>query len=182
MSTASQISILSCVLLAGSVTAAPDDVPVLTVCEALNDLPRFDGKSVIVVGRYGASDEGSWLNEDCGLKIVNGGQEFKPLISISYPISEFAAPPQRPSGFKWDERLLQEKLEQVKRTTSLRVYKELNYSDQWFAIFGRLETQLPRKVSIGNGRDGYTTGFGHLSGAPAQLVSPTDGYHPLNRK
>ena len=182
MSTRSQIGVLSSVLLAAPVIAAPDDVPVLTVCEALIDLPRFEGKSVIVVGRYSATEEGSWLDEDCGLKVVNGGQEFKPGISISYWVSDFAAPPQKPSGFKWDERLLQEKLEQVKRTTWLRVDKKLNYSEEWFAIFGRLETQLPRKVSLGNGRYGYTTGFGHLSSAPAQLVAPTDGYHPLNKK
>jgi len=177
MSTRSQISILSCVLLAGSVTAAPDEVPVLTVCEALNDLQRFEGKSVIIVGRFSSTDEGSWLGEDCGLKVVNGGREFQPSISISYAVSDFSPPPKKSSGFKWDERLLQQKLEQVKRTTSLRVYKEINYSDQWLAIFGRLETELPRKLNMGNGRYGYTTGFGHLSAAPAQLVSPDDGSH-----
>jgi hypothetical protein len=168
MNISSQISILSCVLLAGSVTAAPDDISVLTVCEALKDLPHFAGKSVIVVGRFSFSDEGTWLDEDCGTKVVNGGREFRPSISTSYAVSDFTAPPQKPSGFKWDERLLQQKLKQVKRTT------RLHHSDQWLAIFGRLETQLPRKV-----RDGYTTGFGHLSGSPAQLVSPDDGSHEI---
>jgi hypothetical protein len=153
--------------------AATGDVPVLTVCEALKDAQRFEGKSVVVVGRFSSTDEGSWLDEDCGLKVPAAGREFQPSISTSYAASDFDAPPQKPSGFMWDEHLLQQKLKQVKQTTRLR------QSDQWRAIFGRLETQLPRKVTIGNGRYGYTTGFGHLSAAPAQLVSPTDGSHAI---
>jgi hypothetical protein len=142
-------------------------------------MKNFEGKTVIVVGRFSFTGEGSWLNEECGLKVVANGREFQPSISTSYVASAFAAPPQKPRGFTWNERLLLQKLEQVKRTTRLRVYKD--YSDQWRAIFGRLETQ-PRRVSIGNGRYGYTSGFGHLSAAPAQLVSPADGSHALNSK
>jgi hypothetical protein len=128
---------------------------------------------VVVVGRFSFTDEGSWLDETCELKVVAGGRDFKASISTSYTASDFDAPPQKPSGFVWDERLLQQKLKQVKQTTRLR------HSDQWRAIFGRLETHLPRRVSIGNGRYGYTSGFGHLSAAPAQLVSPTDGSHAI---
>jgi hypothetical protein len=131
-------------------------------------MQRFDGKTVIVVGRSAFTDEGSWLSEECEQQIVAGGREFRPLISTSYSVSRVAPPPQKPKGFAWDERVLQQKLEQLKRTTSLRVYKELNYTDQWRAVFGRLETQPP--------------GFGHLGAAPAQLISPADGSRALERQ
>lgn len=108
---------------------------------------------------------------------MNGGHEFGSLISLAYVASEFASPPAKPPGFRWDVRLLQEKLERVKRTTKLRVFKDRNYSDEWVAVFGRLETRLPRPLARG-----YTNGFGHLSGAPAQLVAPKDGYLQLGTK
>ena len=57
MDARSQITALSCVLVAGFLTAATDDVPVLTVCEALKDVQRFEGKSVIVVGRVSFTGE-----------------------------------------------------------------------------------------------------------------------------
>jgi hypothetical protein len=56
-------------------------------------------------------------------------------------------------------------------------------TDQWMAIFGRLETRLPHKVGIvarsGEARDAYTNGFGHLSGSPAQLIPGHDGAFEL---
>jgi hypothetical protein len=114
------------------------------------------------------------LDEDCGMKVVRGEREFGATISIAYAAADFAPPPELPKGFQWDTRILQQKLSLVKRTTKLRTYSHGN-NDEWLAVFGRLETALPRKVNIGNGRYGYTSGFGHLSGSPAQLIFPTDG-------
>jgi hypothetical protein len=157
--------------------ASENAPPVLTVCEVLSDLQRYDGQSVVVVGRSSFTEEGSWLDEECGLKVVNDGREFPASISTAYAASEFAAPPPKPSGFRWNKRILQQKLETVQRTTHLRVLKDINYSDQWLCVFGRLETRLPRQVSFG-----YTNGFGHLSAAPAQLISPKDGFLRLRAK
>jgi hypothetical protein len=42
-------------------------VAVLTVCEALNDLSRYNGKTVVLVGKFASTSEGAWLSEDCGL-------------------------------------------------------------------------------------------------------------------
>jgi len=109
--------------------AAGEAPPVLTVCELLSDLQRYEGQSVIAVGRSSSTEEGGWLDEECGLKIVKGGREFPASISPAYVASEFSAPPQKPHGFKWDTRLLQQKLEQVKRTTRLRVLKDIHSID-----------------------------------------------------
>jgi hypothetical protein len=155
--------------------AADDQPPVLTVCEALTDPDRYNGKSVVIVGRSSSTDEGRWLGEDCGLKVKRAEREFRPIVSTTYFDSEFEPPPDLPNDFKWNRRLLQEKLDEVKKTTRLRFP-----TDMWAAKFGRLETKLPRRVDIGD-REGYAyaIGFGHLSAAPAQLVGSSDGFLSL---
>lgn len=50
----------------GTLALAAESVPVLTVCEALNGLDKYDGGIVIVVGREGYTDEGSWLGQEYG--------------------------------------------------------------------------------------------------------------------
>ncbi len=113
------------------------------------------------------------------LSDVRGDREFGAQISTTYVDGEFAPPPRFPEGFKWDKRLLQQKLTQIKQTTELRIYKDRRYNEHWYAMFGRLETRLPRQLSTGNNTKSYTNGFGHLSGSPAQLVSPRNGYFRL---
>ena len=153
-------------------------IPVLTVCESLTDPQRYHGKNVIVVGRFVATEEGTWLTENCGLRIKNGVTDFAPSISTSYVPAREAPPPEIPPGFKWDESVLRPKLQQVMRTTKLEVLPQYNYSDRWVAMFGRLETDLPRKVTLGD-RTGFVTGFGHLNGSPGQLIGPKGGFFEL---
>ena len=160
----------------GALRAASANIPVLTVCEILSDIERNQGKSVIIVGLLASTDEGVGLAEDCGLKIVRGDREFSAQISTPYIEGEFAPAPRLPDGFKWDKSLLQQKLTQVKQTTELHTYKDRRYNQHWYALFGRLETRLPRQLSTGTNTKAYTNGFGHLSGSPAQLVSPRNGY------
>ena len=168
--------VLLCLPLATTfLRAAASDVPILSVCEALRDPERFEGKTVIIVGRFASTSEGSWLSEECSQKFEVAGREFDPMISTAYVVSDFAAAPKLPKGFKWDKNLLREKLEQVRRTTKLSKAS----GDEWLAMFGRLETKLPHQVNLGNGRTAYSPGFGHLSASPAELISPPDGWHAL---
>ena len=169
----------------GCAPAFDDPLPVLTVCEVMKDLQRFDGKAVIVVGRYSHTDEGSWLDAECGFQVENGGRQFSTTsISTTYVASDFDPPPQKPAGFRWDEPLLTRKLRDVAKTTKLQVVRKINYTDQWMAVLGRLETRLPRKLHVqplrGNEGDVYTTGFGHLSTSPAQLVPAVGGFLVLS--
>jgi Carboxypeptidase regulatory-like domain len=158
---------------------AASDIPVLTVCEVLRDSARYDGKTVVVVGRSVRTMEGSWLDEECAPQLVIDGRSWRPSVSTAYGVSEFAAPPQEPRGFKWDTGAIQAKLEAVQKTTSLRVYDDKS-ADKWLAVFGRMEAALPRKITLGNGRTGMIDGFGHMAGSPVQLVSPRDGFLQLN--
>ena len=168
---------IAVILTASCALSSADDVfPVLTVCEALSDLSRYHGQTVIVVGRLSYTEEGSWLDEECGLKVKNGGRAFPPAISTTFAKSELGPPPAKPQELVIDKIVLQRKLQIVKRTTRLKVLRKDHYSDQWAVVFGRLETQLPRVLGPGI----TTNGFGHQSGAPAQLVWPENGWISLS--
>jgi hypothetical protein len=103
------IQILSALVYGGSsaiafgqaAVASNGGVPVVTVCEALHDLSRYNGMDVIVIGRFGGTNEGSWLSEDCERKIVTDGYTWANIISTSYSRSEVQPPPILPTAFRW---------------------------------------------------------------------------------
>jgi hypothetical protein len=76
--------------------------------------------------------------------------------------------------------MLNAKLNSVRKTTKLEVLKQHNYSDKWVAIFGRFETRIPPQLILGGDGQPRPAGFGHLGGAPAQLISDFGaGFHEL---
>jgi hypothetical protein len=172
-----------CAVLAGCVFGQNSDkgssLPVLTVCEALQHRGELNGKSVIVIGRLASTEEGSWLGEDGDAKIVTDGYTWQNLISLSYRRTIDIGPPQLPTDFDWNQHPLLAKLEQVRRTTKLYVDQDGHYTSKWFAVFGRFETAFPLRVGW-NGKELMGAGFGHLGGAPAQLIAEDkSGYHEL---
>jgi hypothetical protein len=157
-------------LAIGQAPSAPD-IPVVTVCEVLNDLARYKDKSIIVVGVVANTDEGGWLIADCEKRLVTDGYAWQDSISLTYVRGQQDPPPELPEHFKWNNKLVAAKLKEIQRTTKLRPRPE---NDRWRAIFGRLETRVPPQTyrdPRGN-LEGY--GFGHLSSSPAQLISPQD--------
>jgi hypothetical protein len=144
------------------------EIPALTVCQVLRDSARYGGQALIVVGRSVGTSEGSWIDEDCGMNLVIEGRKYPTAISTSYSVSEFAPPPSKPDGFRWDKRVLQRALAEVKRTT------RLGYRAHWFAVYGRLETASTRSVTLGIGQLATTSGYGHLNAAPAQIIAGSD--------
>jgi len=155
------------------------DIPVLTVCEALNDLHKYNDKAVVLVGKLMGTDEGRWLSEDCQHKIITDGYTWQNIVSLAYSRSHVKSPPTLPESFKWNARLLIAKLKQVQKTTTLEVPKQRNYGDKWFAIFGRFETRLPLQVVQGRGGKQFGYGFGHMNAAPAQLISDDEDRREL---
>ena len=105
-------------------------VPVLTVCEVLNDLSKFDGRTIVVVGRFSHTDEGSWVDEDCPGGVTIDGRSWPTGISTSYTASQTVPAPTLPKGFHWNRTLIREKLGAVKKTTTLRVIPQYHYSDE----------------------------------------------------
>jgi hypothetical protein len=138
------------------------DVPVLTVREVLQNRERYNGKSVVVVGRLVGTMEGAWLDQEPANRITIDGNQWGFIISLTYVVGEVEPPPSLPKDFKWDRKLLYKKLSEVQKTTKLEVIQPHEYRERWSAIFGRFETSIP--LSEGNA-------FGHLNGSPAQLIS-----------
>src|SRR5262249_43662911 len=143
-------------------------IPIVSVCEALQDRDQYNTKSIIVVGRFSHTREGSWLNEECIQRIVTNGFVWPNDISTTYVRTQVDPPPEPPVDFRWDDALLGMKLKEVQKTTKLVVRRQDNYSDKWVAMFGRFETRLPGRILPGS--DPLSFGFGHLNGSPAQLI------------
>lgn len=141
-----------------STHAEPKVVSPLTVCEVLQDLKKYTGKMVTVVGRFSSNGfDGSWLSEDdCGLP--RGDPEFPYAIFLG--CFEGVRPPAIPGGLKVDPTVLEAKLNRLRRTTNLGYYhtavvgstlssgeemkmvpwaKMVRLRETWEVVFGRLQ-------------------------------------------
>lgn len=170
------VIVLTCVARSFSQDKA-DPPPVLTVCEALQDLKAYRDKDVVIVARSVYTFEGTFLNEDCAEdgKIVIQGHRWPSRI---YRGGD-GRPPANKSGFKFDEDLLRRKLLQVKRTTSLKSDEKLRqawnpFADHWTAVVGRLVSppvlisHRPASASQSKSRPG--NGFGPNGAVPAAVI------------
>ena len=155
------------------------DTPVVTVCEALNDLSRFNGVAIVAVGKLASTDEGKWLSQTCATDIVTNGYKWVNTISLTYERGGVRPPPELPKTFSWEQAIVSLKLKQVQETTKLEVLPQYNYTDKWFAIFGRFETRVPPRVARGGDDKMHGGGFGHLNLAPAQLISYDSAWREL---
>jgi len=154
-------------LAVAGVAANVPDIPVVTVCDVMSNMSAYNGRTVIVVGRYGHSMEGAWLDATCPNSIVENGMEWGNDIAL-IDMSAQGEPPDFPKRFRWNDRLLGKKVSELKPSTELRENARYQYRDEWAAVFGRFETRPLRSRA-----DGY----GHLAGSPARLVWPDNGVH-----
>jgi hypothetical protein len=157
------------------------EIPILTVCEALADLVRYDGEAIIV-GQYSASNEGSWMSADCGMKPVIAGWFWQTSMNLDYRAENASAktsvetPPQLLDSFRWNREASQKKLDELKQTTPLRP------GNEWMAIYGRLETRTYREGKPFRGEPQWLLGYGHLSGARALLVADDRAFLRLEQR
>jgi hypothetical protein len=68
------------------------------VCEVLRDLPFYNGKTIIVVGKHGGTMEGSWLVQECPTKLIADGIEWGNGLSLTYDHDRTGSPPSIPQG------------------------------------------------------------------------------------
>jgi hypothetical protein len=138
------VGILSAACFAAIVLAQPADreIPVVTVCDVLSDLARYNGKTIILVGLQWGTDEGAWIDAKCERKLVTNGFTWPDSISDVYFAGTTAPPPELPSGFKWKWKLVAAKLRELKQTTKRQ------HGEQWAALYGRLEANVPPKTFI----------------------------------
>jgi hypothetical protein len=149
----------------------------------MRDLASYKGKTVIVVGQNIASDEGSWLLEDCKGKVSLGGNAGGPTISLSYSPDPHTPPPLLPAGFRWNKKTLARKLRHVRDSAGTEKPRGEDWWGTWLAVYGRLETgPWDMKFQTLNGTMEVVhnvLGYGHLNSSVAQLVWPKNGMKTL---
>jgi hypothetical protein len=180
----SMINILSHVVLAGFLAQDPiaPDIPVVTVCEAILNRDRYNGKAIIVVGLLSWTFEGNWLYEDCERKIVAAGYAWPNMLSVDWEVSK-GIPLILPLELEWDMELVNRKLKVVQETTKLTGPSTGPFSSHWVAMFGRFETGTPLRTKVvGNDKRIVGLGFGHLNSAPARIISSSETYLELEPK
>jgi hypothetical protein len=166
------VIVLSFLAMPCIVEAAPFEVPVVTVCDILQNASAYNGHVVIVVGRYGGTDEGAWLDADCPQEFVQNGIERHASIALT-DVMEQKDPPSLPHRFRWNQALLSKRVSALIPSTVLHSVPRLHYRDRWAAIFGRFETR-----PLLSKRDG----FGHMAGSPARLIWQARGIHIFHVK
>ena len=70
-----------CVAAIALAQPADREIPVVTVCDVLSDLARYNGKSIILVGVSVGTDEGSWMIAKCTRQLVTDGFTWPDSIS-----------------------------------------------------------------------------------------------------
>ena len=153
--------------------SADREIPVVTVCDVLSDLAGYNGTSIILVGALVGSDEGGWIVAECEKKLVTDGFTWPDSIAEANVRAQDAHPPALPGQLNWNNKLIAAKLHELKRTTK---FTRRDHA-RWVVMFGRMETNVPPKTFIDPKGNLTGFGFGHLNGAPAQIMLPTDFRH-----
>ena len=144
------------------------NVPIVTVCQALSDRTQFDGKTIIVVGRLFSTDEGIWLRAQCDSPLTIDGHVWPSMMSLTYSRWDLESPPpEMPKQFAWNTDILRERFALLRESSKPGPPRE---RARWIAVYGRFET---REALFFEGSDGIPRryGFGHLNAAAAQLIS-----------
>jgi hypothetical protein len=153
-----------------------NSIPIVSVCEALQNLGLYNNKSIILVGKIANSFEGAWLTDSCEQKIVTDGYVWGNGISTTVWFGRADPAPSLPNKFIWDDRAL------MKKIKALKGYKDFHNINMWAAIYGRLETRIPPQVFRDSDGRVRGLGYGHLGDSIAQLVSDSDGFHQLKEE
>jgi hypothetical protein len=135
----------------------------ITVCEILSNREFYNGKFVIVIGRWSPTDEGFWLVDNCEKQIKTDEYVWSNMVSLEYDPS---SPTAFPNGMKIDDAAVNQKIVELKRR--MKPSKE---KVEWAVVYGRVETQEELQTAIaGDGKSVFPAGYGHLNAAPAQVV------------
>jgi hypothetical protein len=163
---------LATILTFASQASAQDKAepaPIVTVCEALRNLKIYNGRDIVIVGRYVWTFDGAFLTEDCEADrhISIDGSPWPSTICVSAD-----------SEARWavskDDEIFPRKLGEVKRTTRLRSPGQGPFADHWAAVKGRLSSpqrlQPPRPPTETRPKIIPGNGFGVNGSVPAQLT------------
>ncbi len=141
-------------------------IPTLGVCHALSHASEYDGKMVRIRGQMVSTDEGTWfLGEDCPGIFVADGKIWPSSIAWTSPGQrEFIL---HPVSFDFDRASLarlDKKWKKLRRQVSDRCIA-VTYTGMF-----EMWSKAKAKKTYPNGTTVEIPGFGHLNGAPTQLV------------
>ena len=142
------------------------DVPTLTVCQALAHASEYDGKMVRIRDRVLATDEGtSFFGQECPGIFTSSGKVWPSVVAWTMPTE---------SGFIFHSVNFRFDWESGKRVDKEWERLRKQFPDRCIAVTytGMFESWSPDKArkTYTNGTTVEIPGFGHLNGAPAQLI------------
>ena len=139
----------------------------VTVCEVLKDSKLYDGRVVAVLGRFSYRAEGRWMGEDsCRTTVAGESAESPDIIWLSYAPE---SAPRMPTGYQVDGAIVAEKMQLVKKHTTLGKFRfgSSDY-DRWAVVYGRVRVE-PKEAALPPAKKVHHD-------APAELLYAGDGY------
>lgn len=145
---------------------SPTDGTVIDICDVLRNPVSFNGKVVAIRGFFSDTDEGNWLMGECPVPLSTAGYVWKSHIFLIPPGSNFVL---HATEYSEDTAALKAFADKLKRRKDPIRDKVL------VTVVGKIETRENLEMEVYRDRDGRVrpAGFGHMNGAPAQLVLKT---------
>jgi hypothetical protein len=152
--------------------AAPPaaDAPLepVTVCELLKNPGAYEGKPILVMGRYSFRRTGRFLGEEaCGEPLATGQKPAPVVLGLA---DDANSAPKVPQLLQIDAKAVERKLERIKRATSLGRFRfgSADY-DRWAAVYGQIE-KIPQPAVVP-----AAATVGEPASPPARLLIRGDG-------
>ena len=170
--------------------AAREPVEVYTVCDIIRDLPAFNGKEMAILGRMLFTMEGAWLTaDDCGVDLealsagLNHFMKLNNSVWLLATTDDYDSAGHMPSI---NPASLAKKLKQAAATRKIGTHDLYvctdstkpdgkrkcvteQEDDEWAIAYGRVDVTSESR---------YWVGFGHLGGAPVQMVVKGRLFYP----
>jgi hypothetical protein len=143
------------------------EIKVADVCDLFRDPVRWNGVMIQVRSpiERGAAEDGPWLTGGhCDAGIVVKGEKFPNLIYIQDPRNRKLC--LHPVEFKRDQPSADAFSAILQSVDPTKEYV-------WATVIGLFETRSPLGELIQQKRPWRYNGFGHLGGAPAQIIVKT---------
>ena len=142
--------LLLCVM---SVSAADAPMAPVTVCEFLKNPAAYEGKPVLLIGRYSFRSTGRFIGEEaCGEQAAAGAT---PAPAVLWLAADDKAAPKVPPVLQIDAKIVDRKLEEIRRRTSLGHFRfgSADY-DRWAAVYGEVEKRPEPAVTPVSAKSG----------------------------
>ncbi len=153
-------------LAAGAVSSQAADIPTaMSVCDLLANLQKHRDTVVTVRGELSGTEEGLWLrSEKCPAPLITSGYEWR------NPVGIWLTPPESKMGERSSYPAPPVSAEWEAAKPLLRKYVGLPDTRVWVTVTGVFETRAQFEIVLRGDGKKVPYGYGHLSGAPAQIV------------